>query len=107
MKGQKTHIDTRKLQILLQTRENMSLIYAGLLSIEIDRSYDDRIRECVQLWMDQTLDESVSIDGYCLKDTMDYYGISAMQALCLLNLQLTNPEAMESVDWYRREDQVN
>ncbi len=103
----KEHLDTRKLQILLQTRERLPLIYAGMLSIEIDESYDDRIRECVRLWMDDSLDVTVSVEGYCVEDAMNYYGISSLQALCLLNMQLMNPDVMDRAEWYRREDRVD
>ena len=101
------HLDTRRLQILLQTREKLPLIYAGILSVEIDESYDDRIREYIRLWMDDQLDVTVSVEGYCIEDAMDYYGISSLQALCLLNLQLMDPDAMERAEWYRREDRVD
>ncbi len=101
------HLDTRRLQILLQTREKLPLIYAGILSVEIDESYDDRIREYIRLWMDDLLDVTVSVEGYCIEDAMDYYGISSLQALCLLNLQLMDPDAMERAEWYRREDRVD
>lgn len=101
------HLDTRRLQILLQTREKLPLIYAGILSVEIDESYDDRIREYIRLWMDDQLDVTASVEGYCIEDAMDYYGISSLQALCLLNLQLMDPDAMERAEWYRREDRVD
>lgn len=103
----KDHLDTRRLQILLETREKLPLTFAGMLSIEIDESYDDRIREYVRLWMNDSLDVTVSVEGYSIEDTMNYYGISSLQALCLLNMQLMNPDVMDRAEWYRREDRVD
>lgn len=95
-------IDIIRLQVLLQSRENLPLRHAALLATTIAYDLDERLLPAVNAWMDEKLETSFGVEDCTLQDIIDDTGAGLMEALLMLNLQLQHPERIDEPVWVLR-----
>ncbi len=94
------------LQNKIHFEENMPLLYAGVLANTVLNHFDERVLEGVQQWLEGSLTPEFTVDGICLKNLQKVTGASLFGALCMLDVQLQNPDSMPCITWTEWRDEI-
>ena len=94
------------LQDKIHLEENIPLLYAGVLANTMLNHSDERVLEGVQQWMGGTLNPEFEIDGICLNDLQEATGASQFGALCMMDVQLRDPDTMPCITWAEWRDNI-
>lgn len=94
------------LQNKLYFEENIPLLYAGVLANTVLNHFDERVLEGVQQWLEGSLKPDFAIDGVSLKKLQKVSGASLFGALCMLDVQLQNPDSVSCITWAEWRDKI-
>lgn len=89
-----------RLQRKIQLQENLPLPHAALLAHMVLTTFDPRVLEGVKSWLDDTLTDEFAVGDLMLGEIRSAYGgCSDFVALQVLNLCLTDPDALYDYTW--------
>ncbi len=89
-----------RLQRTIQRQENLPLPHAALLAHMVLTTFDPRVLEGVKSWLDETLTDDFAVGDLNLGEIRSAYGgCSAFVALHVMNLCLTDPDALYDYTW--------
>ena len=90
-----------EIQTRICTEEDIPLLYAGIIANEVYNHFDERVLEGMDLWLNGELTPEFEVDGKSIADYQFATGTSLFGALCLMDLELRDPDSTDCLRWVR------
>ena len=100
MKEQDMVKTIKALQSKIMVEENVSIVYAAILTDNALNRFDPRVREGVLLWLNDHLTGDFAVKDISVTDIQDELEITPFQALCVMDMYLKNPDFITKSEWF-------